>query len=143
MERYETLLRREMGIINAVVALLIATILVVVVLLILDYKNMSSKKERIVSIVIAVFVICACIFFGIYASIDAPKIKKDIDNQDYVVYYGEYEIEYSDKHLTVCYIYNGEERVRLECVGMNPESGIYTGYVVYGRNSLRAVDRYD
>ena len=142
MEEYERLLNREIGIRNTAVVVMIAVILLAVVSLVLEYKNMSGKKERIVSIAVCAFIVCASIFFITFAAVGATDIKKDIENQDYVVYYGAYEIEY-ERHNCYCYIYDNEERIELPFSGKSPDTGIYVGYVVYARNSLIALDWYD
>ena len=143
MEEYERLLNREIGIRNTAVVVIIAAILLAVVSLVLEYKNMSGKKERVISIVACAFIVCVFIFFITFAAVGATDIKKDIENQDYVVYYGEYEVEYN-RNQTILHIRDGKTHTRLDWVGKDIDhSGTHTGHLVYGRNSLIALDWYD
>ena len=71
----------------------------------------------------------------------AVAIKKDIDNNAFVVYHGKYKLR-QERNSHYCYIYDGEEYLMLSDLtcGMTDE---YEGYVVYGKNSLYVVDIYE
>ncbi len=142
MERYEMLLTRRMVGCNIAIALLILIAIATPIIAWLELKQPHTKKERVVPYVFAIIVILASVTLAVVISLDAAKVKKDLDNQDYVVYYGEYEIKYN-RHTCYCYIYDSEECIELLFEGKSPDTGIYTGYIVYARNSLIAVDWYD
>ena len=142
MERYEMLLTRRLVGCNIAVALIILVAIITPIFAWLELKQPHTKKERIVPYVFAIVGILVSVTLAVAISLNAAEVKKDLDNQDYVVYYGEYEIKY-ERHNCYCYIYDNEEYITLLFEGKSPDTGIYTGYIVYARNSLVALDWYD
>ena len=142
MEQYETILTKQLTSDAILTAIVILLFIAISIGLYVEYKKLPKGQEKIGLIVVFILVACLAVGSSIYGLTGVSKIKKDVDNQDYIVYYGEYQLE-KHKSRYHCYIYNGEERVELRYMGEDFEEGTYTGYVVYGRNSLRAVDRYD
>ena len=81
---------------------------------------------------------------NVYISLDAGIVvyntkKREVLDTYIIGTYGEYETVY-ERTFSVCYIYDGDERIELRCVDDPRSYGVNTGYVVYSKNSLYAVD---
>ncbi len=127
-----------------VVVTIIIFVIVAIFFLIVVVQKISEKKERLLTFIAVIATILMVIFLAAMSATDAWNIKKDIDENSFVTYYGEYELVY-DRSFTVCYIYDDKERIELRCVGSlnhGPKT-VKTGYVVYSKNSLYAVDIYE
>lgn len=143
MEQYEKILTQQLtgdAILTAIVILLFIAISIG---LYVEYKKLPKGQEKIELIVVFILVTCLVVGSSIYGVTGISKVKKDIDNQDYVVYCGEYSLEIPAKGRQFCYIYAGDERIKLRCRVENFKEGTYNGYIVYAKNSLIVVDRYD
>ena len=143
MEQYEKILTKQLtgnAILTAIVILLFIAISIG---LYVEYKKLPKGQEKIELIVVFILVTCLAVGGSVYGLSDVSKLKKDIDNQDYIVYYGEYSLEAPAKGRQFCYIYVGDERIKLRYRVENFEEGTYNGYIVYAKNSLIVVDRYN
>ncbi len=143
MEQYGKILTKQLtgdAILTAIVILLFIAISIG---LYVEYKKLPRGQEKIELIVGFILVTCLAVGSSIYGLTGVSKIKKDIDNQDYVVYCGEYSLEIPAKGRQFCYIYTGDERIKLRYRVENFKEGTYSGYIVYAKNSLIVVDRYD
>ena len=139
MDKYQAKLSVEYHGMLSVVFLLLATMIFVTVFFLVYNRKIQDNKERIVTVITFTILVLMLSFVSVFSFISSLNIKKDIDNNLFVTYYGEYETVY-ERTFSVCYIYDGDERIELRCVD-NPRSyGVNTGYVVYSKNSLYAVD---
>ena len=143
MEQYEKILTQQLtgdAILTAIVILLFIAISIA---LYVEYKKHPKGQEKTELIVTFILVTCLAVGSSVYGLADVSKLKKDIDNQDYIVYCGEYSLEEPAKRSQFCYIYTGDERIKLRYRVENFKEGTYSGYIVYAKNSLIVVDRYD
>ena len=143
MNKYQTILSEEYyGLLGTSLSIMIAVIVAIVFVFIIKRK-IKNKQERTVSIVTFIVLILMMLCIAGYTTIGALAIKKDLDNNLFVTYYGEYKLVY-EGHFTVCYINNGTEQIELRCLDI-PSSGFETGtgYVIYSKNSLYVVDIYE
>ena len=143
MEQYEKILTQQLtgdAILTAIVILLFIAISIA---LYVDWKKHPKGEEK--KVIIVTFILATCILVGgsIFGLSNVFKIKKDMDNQDYIIYCGEYSLEEPAKRSQFCYIYTGDERIKLRYRVENFKEGTYNGYIVYAKNSLIVVDRYD
>ena len=143
MEQYEKILTRQLtgdAILTAIVILLFIAISMA---LYVDWKKRPQGEEKTEIIVTFILVTCILVTSSILGFINISKTSKDLNNQEYIVYYGEYSLEAPAKGRQFCYIYVGDERIKLRYRVENFEEGTYNGYIVYAKNSLIVVDRYN
>ena len=141
MNEYQTILNKQyqgrlwiiLGLVLFVIFMIVFTVVVI--------RKISDKKERIITSIACLFLIFMLICFVYIAASQAVALKKDIDDNAFVVYHGKYELRLK-RNTNYCYIYDGENHIRLLDLtyGMTDE---YEGYVVYGKNSLYVVDIYE
>ena len=143
MEQYEKILTRQLTSDAILTAIAILLFIAISIGLYVEYKKLPKGQKKIELIVVYILVACLGVGSSIYGLTGISKVKKDIDNQDYVVYYGEYSLQTHSKGRQCCHIYNGDERIELKYRGEDFEEGTYNGYIVYAKNSLIVVDRYD
>lgn len=143
MEQYEKILTQQLTGDAILTAIAILLFIAISIGLYVEYKKLPKGQEKIELIVVFILVTCLAVGSSIYGVTGISKVKKDIDNQDYVVYCGEYSLEEPAKRSQFCYIYTGDERIKLRYRVENFKEGTYNGYIVYARNSLIVVDRYD
>lgn len=144
MNQYQAVLNKEYKMFLWGIVAIIIFVIVAIFFLIVVVQKISEKKERLLTFIAVIATILMMIFIAAMSATYAWNIKKDIDESSFVTYYGEYELVY-ERSFSVCYIYDGKERIELRCVdslyhGSQP---VKTGYVVYSKNSLYAVDIYE
>ena len=141
MNEYQTILNKEyQGRLWAFFFIILFAIFMVVFTVII-VRRIFDKKERIITCIVFIFLIFGLIFLSAAPITQAVAIKKDIDDNSFITYYGKYELRLK-RNTNYCYIYDGENYIRLLDLtyGMTDE---YEGYVVYGKNSLYVVDIYE
>ena len=142
MNEYQTKLSEEYyWFLGSSLFMMIAVIVAIVFVFIIKRK-IKNERERTVTIVMFIVMILMMLCIAGHITIKALAIKKDLDNNLFVTYYGDYKLVY-EKHFTACYINNETEQIELRCLGI-PSSGFETGtgYVIYSKNSLYVVDIY-
>ncbi|MBQ7392123.1 MAG: hypothetical protein IJV73_05500 [Clostridia bacterium] len=141
MNEYQAILNKEYQGRLWVILCLILFVIFMIVFSIVITRKISHKKERIVTFIVLAFIIFASICIVWTIASQAVAIKKDIDDNAFVVYHGKYKLR-QERNSHYCYIYDGEEYLMLSDLtcGMTDE---YEGYVVYGKNSLYVVDIYE
>ena len=143
MEQYEKILTQQLTGDAILTAIAILLFIAISIGLYVEYKNPPKGQEKIELIVVFILVTCLAVGSSIYGLTGLSKVKKDIDNQDYVVYCGEYSLQTHSKGRQCCYIYNGDERIKLKYLGEDFEEGTHNGHIVYTKNSLFVVNRYN
>lgn len=143
MEQYGKILTKQLTGDAILTAIAILLFIAISIGLYVEYKKLPKGQEKIELIVVFILVTCLAVGSSVYGLANVSKLKKDIDNQDYIVYYGEYSLEAPAKRSQFCYIYTGDERIKLRYRVENFKEGTYSGYIVYAKNSLIVVDRYD
>lgn len=140
MNKYQTILNKEYQGRLWIFFGLILFVIIIIVFLVVIMRKISDKKERIITFIMFVVLIFMSSCFPVMAIREALAIKKDINDNAFVTYYGKYEL-HQERNSHYCYIYD-EECIRLLDLtyGMSDE---YEGYVVYGKNSLYVVDIYE
>ena len=141
MNKYQTILNKEyQGSLLAFLIIILCAIFMIVFTVVV-IRKISDKKERVITCIAFVFLIFLLMFLSAMPIQQAVVIKKDIDDNAFVVYYGKYKL-HQERNSHYCYIYDGENYVRLLDLtyGMPDE---YEGYVMYGKNSLYVVDIYE
>ena len=143
MGKYQLILREEyLGTMAIVLMMFIFSIFTAIGILVIK-KKLHDRKERIATIIICIILILMMLGIGSYETMTALKIKQDMENNLFITYFGEYELVY-DRTFTICYIHDNDNDIYIElrCIS-RPQSGSYTGYVVYSKNSLYVVDIYE
>ena len=141
MNKYQTILNKEYQGRLWLFFGLILLVTIMIVFLVVIMRKISDKKERIITFITFVVLIFMLSCFPVMAIREALAIKKDINDNAFVTYHGNYKL-HQERNSHYCYIYDGEESIRLLDLtyGMPDE---YKGYVVYGKNSLYVVDIYE
>ena len=132
------------------VILLLVLLVSVVLICCIFFKKIPAKAFPILIIVAIAVIICIP-----YLNKDTSKIKKDMDNDIYLEYIGEFEIKYFSRGndgTTVIFKENGKER-NLTIASENSKnifvhnegleilySGKYSGRIIYAPESLYVVD---
>lgn len=141
MNKYQTILNKEYQGRLWIFFGLILFIIIMIVFLVVITRKISDKKERIITLIVIATLILMLICLAGEAIREALAIKKDMDDNAFVIYYGKYKL-YQERNSHYCYIYDGEKQMSLLDLtyGMPDD---YEGYVVYGKNSLYVVDIYE
>ena len=141
MNKYQAILNKvyQLNLWTFFVFILFAIIMIV--FLVVITRKISDKKERIITLIVIASLIPMSICLAGVAISDALAIKKDINDNAFVIYHGNYKL-HQERNSHYCYIYDGEECIRLVDLthGLPDE---YEGYVMYGKNSLYVVDIYE
>ena len=141
MNKYQTILNKEYQGRLWIFFGLILLVFIMIVFLVVITRKISDKKERIITFIVIATLIFMLMCLAGEAIREALAIKKDINDNAFVIYHGNYKL-HQERNSHYCYIYDGEEGIRLLDLthGMPDE---YEGYVVYGKNSLYVVDIYE
>ena len=140
MENYQGILQGEFReCLWLAVGVMLLLLLALIGILVLQ-RRIQNKKERIAAVMAGAVLIATLFVWCGAGAYNAYKIKKDMDHDLFLTYYGAYEMV-EERSVTVCYVNDGKQRIQLRCLN-EPEIGLRMGHVVYSKNSLYVVDVY-
>ena len=134
MNKYSELLKNQIWASVVAIALILALSLI---LFMLNKKHFFNDMGKIGKIAVNIFVIAVILLTSFYFSFRIINLHKDIQEQAYITYHGEFEVSsFKESYVTL----SGESG----CLKLNGKvdlpGGEYSGTIVYAQNSKYILD---
>ena len=134
MNKYNELLKNQIWASVVVIVLILALSLI---LFILNKRHFFDDLGKIGKTAVNIFVIATILLASFYFSFRIINLHKDIQEQTYITYHGDFEVSsFKEDYVTL----NGEPG-HLKLDGkIDLPGGQYTGTIVYAQNSKYILD---
>lgn len=134
MNKYNELLKNQIWSSVVVIALIL---ILAIILFILNKKHFFDDLGKIGKPVVNIFVVAIILFTSIHFSVRIFHIYKDIHEQAYITYNGDFEVSsFKEGYITL-----NDESGNLKLDGkVDLPGGNYSGTIVYAQNSKYVLD---
>lgn len=134
MNQYNELLKKQ---IQSSAFVIVLILVLAIVFLMLSKRNFFDDLGTIGKTAVGIFVVVIILLASVYFSVRIFRLNKDIHDQAYITYYGEFEVSsFKEGYVTL----TGEsDQVKLDGKVDLP-GGKYSGTIVYAQNSKYVLD---
>ena len=134
MNKYNELLKNQIW---ASVFVIILILVFTIILFILNKKRAFDDFGKIEKTIVSIFIVAIILFASIYFSVRIFHLYKDIHEQSYITYQGDFEVSSFKESDVTLNDKSGDLKLngKVELPGGN-----YSGTIVYAKNSKYVLD---
>ena len=134
MNKYNELLKNQIW---ASIVVIVLILVLAIILFTLNKRHFFDDLGKIGKTVVNIFVVAIILLASVHFSFRIPHLYKDIHEQAYITYHGNFEVSsFKESYVTL----NGESG-HLKLDGkVDLPGGQYSGTVVYAKNSKYILD---